>query len=200
MDDGDAMQQLNLAVADLTLENASLGRDMRGYLEHTTLVPHEEPMITAALLGGQEHEEEKRKQKGENIGSAHVGICLKSLMALGKSDDLKKPEFQDLENALEKFWLEVVNVKPQQEMAEEICVFKVFKPKHPSKAIVESFGMYSRMVFRFKQPTRLSTQASDLEEQLLAYFKARKWKVMSGTLPKAKKERDVLDCLRQFRR
>eukprot|EP00930_Biecheleria_cincta_P097754 TRINITY_DN89435_c0_g1_i1.p1 TRINITY_DN89435_c0_g1~~TRINITY_DN89435_c0_g1_i1.p1 ORF type:complete len:242 (-),score=73.20 TRINITY_DN89435_c0_g1_i1:8-733(-) len=199
LDDGDLMQQLCLAVADLTLENAAFTREMRGYLEHTVLIPQEDPMIAAALQGAKEHEEEKRRNKGKNVGSAHLGICMKALQALAASDDLKQPEHSALKLA-EVFWKEVVMVKSQQEMSEDICVFKVFKPKQPNKEIVETFGVYSRVVFRFKQMTKLSTQAVDLEEQLILYFKLKKWKVMSGTPPKAKKERDVQDSLRQFRR
>ena len=52
-------------------------------------------------------------------------------------------------------------VTPQYELGEHIQIFEVFKPKQPSKGIVEALGQYSRVVYWFRPPTTTSQQASN---------------------------------------
>ena len=195
----DPLERLGVAVAELSLETAGANREIRGYLEHTVLAAQDHALPVGGLEGHQEWEQEKKAKKGQNIGSSCITVGLKSLQAFAQTEEIKEEVNSGLKLALEAFWSEIVMKIDRVDLPEHLCVFRVFKPKVPSKAIQEKMGAYTRMVFRFKPATRLSMQAADLEEQLLLFCRRKGWRVMSGTPPRANRERNVQDCLQAFR-
>lgn len=196
----DPLEKLALQTAELSLETAAGNRELRGFLEHTILAAQDHPIPVGALEGAQEWEKEKQAKRGQNIGSSHVAVGISSLMAFSSSEEFSKEENKDFKLAVNTFWEEVVQKLEREDLAAHICVFRAFKPKIPSKQMVDKMGAYTRLVVRFKPATRLSMHAADLEEQLLLFCKRKGWKVQSGTPPAAKKERGVRDALAGFRR
>lgn len=206
LDDGDQdlWQALSLATADLSLENAATNREQRGYLETTVLADAEAAMIISGLEGAKQFEkdkQDKQKQKGaKRITSAHVQVALKSLQSLAQIPGLEK-DHPALFQALSTFWSEVVQVKSEEELASQIPIFKIFRPKVPSRAVTEKMGrVYARLVYRFKPPGLQCSRAAAVGEALEDYSRAMGWQVMHGTAPRGGKERTAVDILKQLTR
>ena len=90
----------------------------------------------------------RTKNRGKNLGSAHIPIALQFLATLPDTIDFK--ESKDLMGALKLFWDEVVLKVPKAELPFHIQVFRLSKPKKANAAIIG--GGYARMTLRFARP------------------------------------------------
>ena len=188
--------ELALATAELALEVKAEAREMKGYLEHTALVPASVKMVTAALAEGVAYNKETLAKKGQDIGSAHGKIATAGLQGLSTMDEVVGTP---LEKSLQEFWISVV-AKGLQQVEQEVHVFKVAKPKVPSKKEMKwGEEPYARVTFSFAPMTPRSSLGAQLEGDMLDFFKARNWEVESGTPPRSMKERKVADLAFRIR-
>jgi hypothetical protein len=194
------LQEVVVANAELSVETAAISREGSGIQQWTILAKVDSPPIQAGLLEGKRYNKEAQEKKGTNIGAAHARIAVQFLLAMTTMKEFLVPEAAAFKAALEAFWAEFVLIMNKEELAEYICIFKVLKPKSPSKQMTESFGNYAKVIFKLRPMSPGCTVPAALEEQLLKHAKLLGWKVMAGTPPKTAKERKLQEALKNLRR
>ena len=106
-------------------------------------------------------------------------------------------EAKEFKDALTEFWETYVKKMNQQQMEEFILHFRVQKPKSASQRVVDDFGSYTKLVFKFKPKTPGCQVPEALEEQLVAHLRRLGWHVMLGPPPRTGRERKLIDALKQ---
>ena len=197
----EAMDRLTIANAELGLENKVEQRESKGYLERVILVPTSVPLLEQGLEESAAWNTERNKNKGKNIGASHVRIFTAAMMGLAEwPATIADKAFSA---ALRRYWELVVSAYPQDQLLEEIQVFKIFKPKVSSKVTVlrgeveEELGEYARVVIRLKPGTRREALSEEFQTELLAFARMMCWKVTVGTPPKTKRERALQSALNE---
>jgi hypothetical protein len=92
-------------------------------------------------------------------------------------------------------------VYDQDQLREEVQVFRIIKPKISSNIQVrgKDLGEYARVVLRLKPGTKANATSEELQEALVSFARRQGWAVFVGTPPKSKKERQLGSCLADFR-
>jgi hypothetical protein len=191
----DAMEDLTVANAELSLEKAIDTREAAGFLLRTVLVPTVIPMIADGLDEAKAFAKEVRKSRGQDIGPAHIRIFLAAMKGLAGWEVAVGDPL--LKGPLEVFWNEVVLKVDADTLREQVQIFKIFKPKVMGKIKVGEveLGEYARVVLRFRPGTKTDSRAEDLQDAFLAFARRQGWKVQVGTAPKSAKERKLADLL-----
>ena len=107
---------------------------------------------------------------------------------MGDQDDFQDVAFQ---KAMKDFWKECVENKSDGEIAEAVEIFKIQKPKIPSKVVVREFQDYARMTYRFRPSNPLQQSAELLQAHMTRVMREKGWQVLSGSAPKSMNERNV---------
>ena len=181
---------LAVAVAELCLETKAEVREIRSFLEWTVLLPLALAFVQEALNAGKDYSKLAKDRKGENLGSAHILISLRSLRAIPNTEFLDKDE--TLLNTLKALW-DVISKCPRDEVAHYIHVFRMQRPKKANESLFE--GNYAKFTFRFAPATPASRVAEDFQIALLNACKAQKWVIKAGAPPRNQRERRVRELL-----
>ena len=186
-----------LALADLSLETAAGKREALGLLQWTILVPAVTTFAQEGLAEGRDFAEESQNKKGLNIGSAHVRICLRALKGLAEMEGWK--DDRDFTEALQAFWVNVVNKVGPDILEEYVQTWRMMKPKVHSKEVVRDMGEYCKLIMRLKPLTPSQSEAATLQEVIVKKARAAGWQVKLGTPPKSQKERKVAQIAADIR-
>jgi len=201
----EAMDRLTLATAEVNLECKAEIRDSNGYLERTLLIPLAVPAVDVGLEEAVRRNKERLKlQKGANVGPAHVRIFLEFLQSLGEWD--KAISDAPFKAALGPYWKAVVMAMDEEQLREEVQVFRIIKPKIQSKVKVQTsdleeteLGDYARVILRLKPGNVREAHSETLQHELVQFALRMKWKVLVGTAPRSKKERELLTSINEVK-
>ena len=200
-EDLEPMDRLAIQTAELNLESKVENRENKGYLERTILAPLDHAMVQAGLNEAKLVNEDRQApaNRGKNLGSGHVRIFGKSLLALSQTKEAL--EHTELKEALTKFWEDIFTTKSEDFIREQVQTFKIIRPKISSRVTVgdQALGEYARVVIRMKPSTRKCSAAEDLQEAIVNFAREQSWAVMVGTPPRTKKERDLSDTLNEIK-
>jgi hypothetical protein len=195
MADQDELETL-LALGELSLESAAGTREALSLLQYTVMMPAECLGATEGLEGGKEYAEEAKRRKGENIGSAHTRIALKTLMGFSNMDQFKNnPTFCQ---TLKDFWSTYVEKLSPQDLEEYIMTWRMVKPKISSKTVLGG-KPYVKLILKLRPASPSQDLAAKLQEAILQVARDSKWEVKVGAPPRSQKERKVLDIVQALR-
>ena len=189
--------ELMQALIQVALEARQDTREIRAMLEWTVLLPGLLFFVTEGLDEGKRYALEASQKRGQDIGSSHIRIAIKTLAALPKTPELK--EARELFQALQEFWDKIIKAFDHKELQHFIQVFKISKPKKASMNIID--GGYAKLTFRFTPTTPLfevSRHAEALLTALIRCFKALNYQVKAGTPPRSYAERRLRELTRRL--
>eukprot|EP00930_Biecheleria_cincta_P065967 TRINITY_DN51906_c0_g1_i1.p1 TRINITY_DN51906_c0_g1~~TRINITY_DN51906_c0_g1_i1.p1 ORF type:complete len:197 (+),score=63.46 TRINITY_DN51906_c0_g1_i1:3-593(+) len=128
----DEVMELLETVAELSLETQRDSREIKRYSERTVLIPAGCPMATMRLEEAKQYNLVTKKHRGNNFWPAYVKIAAAALRGLSTMEEAVADK--ELRPALEAFWKEVVLAKSSEEIAHEVQVLRLAKPKIPAQA------------------------------------------------------------------
>jgi hypothetical protein len=178
------LTELAQATAELSIQSAVDCRFHESLLTKAILAPELHAAVAAALEEGQAINRDRQNKKGEKTGSPHIRQCLVFVQAFGKAlEEENKEEHKAFKDCLAAWWTEIHKLEAE-DMAGEILVFQVNKPKIATKQ--ENLGeAYAKMRIG------LGPASSDFQEALVNHVKLLGWAVKNGPPPPSTKERRV---------
>ena len=193
------MQKLTLATAELSLETAASNLEQRGFLEVTALIPQSEERAQAGLQGAKEWGgRQKETERGEHRVCSHQGVAEVSASTFSSRGH------------------EEGGVRLRQGGVDEAVAGHCPNPSavriggaHPSVQGFQAQAACQGHCGRHGtlQSSGLPLSATDdqsasvqLPGVLDKVLQGEKIKVMLGTAPRAKKERDVLELVQNLKK
>ena len=158
-----------------------------GCLVRTGLIPMDLVCSVAGLEAGAAYSALAQRNKGKDLGKAHIKIALAFFSKIPETEVLQGNT--ELQNCLKTFWDEVVNKCDEETLGQHIQIFKLTKPKKASKEILG--GNYVRITIRMIPANTIQNHAERLEISLLEAFASHKWALKSGPAPRSANERKV---------